>query len=634
MNKFFLLVIFSMAVITLSAQDMDLNVSSIPENLLHEADAVVRISETRIVVESYDEYKVTTNNVVTVLNKSGLGAVDAYQSYDTFIKVKDIRATIYDKNGERIDRIKQKDFKDLSAVSSGTLYSDSRVLSLNYTPGTYPITIQVESEVVYNSTAFFPSWYPIGNFRTSVERSSYEIINESNVALRTKEANLESYDIQKSGDNSYQVMNIPALQSQAVMPNFKKHAPHVLVTLERFKMEGVDGINTDWNTFGKWLHDNLYADVGEIPQSVKNEVKQLTKTATTDREKAAIVYKFMQDRSRYISVQVGIGGWKPIVATEVHEKAYGDCKGLTNYTKALLAEVGIKSDHAVIYGGSNIRNIDAEFSSTQGNHMILFIPQLDDEKEIWLECTSKTNPFGYIAGFTDNRDALVVGENGGEIIRTTKYDADDSKQLTTATIKLESDGSATGSLEMRTTGYQYSLRDQMAAKSDKDIKQSYQRRWDNLNGFTVDNCSVIKDTDLIECTEQVDFKIQKLANKMGDILLVSPVFFNKSNYEPPTYEERLYEIDLDRGYVDLDEYIIDLDPSLQIDALPEEVKIDSEFGTYELSITALNDKQLKVRRYLKVVDGTFEKSKYDDYEAFRAAIVKSDDAKAAIKLIQ
>lgn len=616
------------------AQEIDLNTATIPEHLLENADAVVRKNVTKVVIENYDEYEVTTDRIITVLNSSGMSDVNAYQYYDNFIEIKDISAVIYDESGNKIDKIKQKDFKDVSAVSNGTLYSDSRRVYLDYTPRSYPVTIHLESEVVFNSTAFFPSWYPVEGYRVSTEYTSYSIENDSDEVLKIKESNFDTFAIEKTGEYSYQAKDLVAFKPQSASPSFSAFAPHVLVALERFKMEGVDGENTDWQTFGKWMHDKLLVDVGEIPESVKQEVRQLVQGATSEREKAAIIYKYMQDRSRYISVQVGIGGWKPIEAVEVHEKAYGDCKGLTNYTKSLLTEVGITAEYAVIYGDRNIRDIDREFSSTQGNHVILYIPQLDDEKDIWLECTSKTNPFGYIAGFTDDRDALVVNEEGGKIVHTTKYLAEESQQLTTANLTLLPTGAATGSLEMITTGYQYSMRDNMFTATEKDAKRSYQRRWDNLNGLVIDEVSSLKDTDKVEFTESVSFKVEKLATKMGDLLLLSPVLFNKSNYEPPSYEERLYDLDLDRGYVDLDEYTITLDPSLQVDAIPEPVAINSEFGSYELSISSVEGNQLKVRRYLKINDGTFSKEKYADYEKFRTEIVKYDDSKAALKLIK
>jgi len=92
-------------------------------------------------------------------------------------------------------------------------------------------------------------------------------------------------------------------------------------------------------------------------------------------KKAKAIYEYVQNNTRYISVQIGLGGWKPISAKEVDDKKYGDCKGLTNYTKALLNLVDIESNYCVVYSGSEIQDISEDFTSMQGNHVILNIPQ-------------------------------------------------------------------------------------------------------------------------------------------------------------------------------------------------------------------------------------------------------------------
>jgi hypothetical protein len=487
--------------------------------------------------------------------------------------------------------------------------------------------------VVYSSTAFLPGWMPLEYFYASTENAHYKIINDSDVEIKIKESHLENYNIVNNGELDYTASNLTAILPQAYSPDFSTYGPLVKVALKQFIMNGVDGVNTDWVDFGKWMNDALLSDVGELPQSVIDEIKDLTKDATTQREKAKIVYEFMQDRSRYISVQVGIGGWKPIEAQKVHEVAYGDCKGLSNYTKALLNEVGIQSHHAIIYGDRNIRNVDKEFSSTQGNHMILYVPKLDEEEDIWLECTSKTNPFGYIAGWTDDRDALVISEEGGRILHTTVYETEDNLQQSTAQIEFDKEGSATASIEMKTSGYQYSFREGLNKKSEKDLKEMYTYFWSHLNAVTISKTNIVNDKELIEVQEKVNLTVEKYGSKTGNLMLVQPVFFNRNSTEPARYKNRYNDFEIDRGYVDVDDYEITLDSGLKVDALPETVKMDNKFGVYELSVTEAADNKLIVRRYLKINKGYFDKEDYNLYRDFRAEIVKADNSKAVLKII-
>jgi hypothetical protein len=60
--------------------------------------------------------------------------------------------------------------------------------------------------------------------------------------------------------------------------------------------------------------------------------------------------------------------------SDVDRLGYGDCKGLTNYTKALLEAVDVPSYNTILYGDSYKKDIESDFVSMQGNHMILAIP--------------------------------------------------------------------------------------------------------------------------------------------------------------------------------------------------------------------------------------------------------------------
>lgn len=70
----------------------------------------------------------------------------------------------------------------------------------------------------------------------------------------------------------------------------------------------------------------------------------------------------MQNKTRYVLISMGIGGWKPMPASEVSKKGYGDCKALTNYMRTLLtAKEGIPSYYAIIYNDDSVINFDKDF---------------------------------------------------------------------------------------------------------------------------------------------------------------------------------------------------------------------------------------------------------------------------------
>ena len=393
-------------------------------------------------------------------------------------------------------------------------------------------------------------------------------------------------------------------------------------------MEGVKGVNNNWKDFGKWMYDELLTGTEVVPETLKEEVRVLTKDAVTDADKAKIVYNYMQAKTRYISVQVGIGGWKPMLAGDVERLGYADCKGLSNYTKALLDEVGVTSYYAVIYGGKGITSFDNDFSATEGNHAVLCIP--NETKDIWLECTSQTNPFGFTAGFTDDRDALLITPEGGKIIHTTVYETEDNLQTTNATINITKDGSISADVNIKTYGYQYALHEGIQNKPLRDQELYFKEYWDYINNISVENIKFTNDKDNVVFTEDVTVSSSSFATKSGKRLLFQPNAFNRLTRIPTRYKKRTLDFEIERGYKDEDEFVINIDSNFDIEAMPGAVDISNKFGSYSFSIEKLSDGKLLYKRTQILNKGFYSKEEYNDFRTFMSTMVKHDKSKMVL----
>ena len=164
---------------------------TIPDNLRQNANAVVRLNDVSILLKSPNEMQISRKRIITVLNKEGNSNIDAYVHYDNNVKINELQVLVYNQYGALIKKIRKNDFKDVSAVDGGTLYTDSRVKFLEYTPIAYPYTVEFVCETTTNNTAFIPSFTPVNDYFLSVETSKYSITYPQSIDIRKKEKNIE-----------------------------------------------------------------------------------------------------------------------------------------------------------------------------------------------------------------------------------------------------------------------------------------------------------------------------------------------------------------------------------------------------------------------------------------------------------
>ncbi|MGJ8591995.1 MAG: DUF3857 domain-containing protein [Aquaticitalea sp.] len=602
---------------------------SIPSNLIKDANAIVRQDDIAIEIKAYNKMLYTNQRIVTILNSFGDNKHGAVMYYDENINIKKLEAKVYDALGNEIKKIRKNDFEDVSAVSGGTLFSDSRVKYLKYVPIKYPYTIVFDTEVEYNSTGFIPGWRPIEGYFTSTENANYKIINSTQIPVKIKTSHFETYGIETSSDYEFSVKNLESIKPEILSPDFSSFTPLLKATLTEFEMEGVKGTNKDWSDFGKWMNDQLIQGTQELPEKVKKDIQLLTADANTNLEKAKIVYQYMQNKTRYISVQIGIGGWKPMLAGDVDRLGYGDCKGLSNYTKAMLDEVGVQSHYAIIYGDNDIRNIDKSFSSIQGNHAVLCIPSESDY--VWLECTSQTTPFGYNANFTDDRDALIITPEGGKIVHTTIYKTEGNILDTNSSIVLSEAGDITASLTTKSYGTQYGFHEGIQNQSLKDQKLKYKEDWGYINGLDIVSTAFENNKDEIVFTENVDVQAQRYAIKTGSRLLLQPNLFNRTDTAPKRYEERTTPFVIERGYTHTDQYEIVIPNTMEVEVLLEPTNIINKFGEYTTIVSLTEGNKILYQRKLVIEKGSYDKEDYDAYRNFLLEVVKNDNSKIVLK---
>jgi len=622
------LIFLATVTFTLHAQKNEYQSLSIADSLKENANAVVRLNQIDIVISSQRSMNVKTKRVVTVLNEKGINAIDAIETYDKRRSVKAIEAVIYDALGAEIKKIKRKDFKDQSASGGNTIFADGRYIYIDYTPTQYPFTIIYESEIETSNTAFVPTWSILSDFNVSCEKSVMNVSFPATLGFKKKEINFSNFniikDIETATQLSYSINNISAQKYEDFTP-VSKVFPRVLMGLESFNLEGVDGTARNWKEYGKWFSDNILTGTTNLTDEAKSKIIALVGTETDALRKAKIVYRFVQEKSRYISVQVGIGGFKPMLASDVDRLGYGDCKALSNYTRALLEVVGVPSYYTELYGDQNIRNIEADFFSIQGNHAILCVP--NGSENIFLECTSQDDPFGFQANFTDDRDVIVMKPEGGEIIHTKIYHNKDNAQISKGNYKIDGDGNFTGTISIISEGSQYNRKARIEKLQPLEKDSHYKNYWSSINNLKIDKVAFTNDKEKIQFTENAEIKAINYGTISAGKMMFPINGYNQSTGNVKRIRNRKNPFEIQRGYYDNDEIEVHLPVGFGIEFIPASFAVNSKFGDYKTEIIQKDIATLIYKRTLLIRKGYYSNKEYDEYRLFMEQISKNDNAK-------
>jgi len=604
-------------------------VGIIPKELLTHANSVVRDEETSIEVKDLDNAVEHVKKAVTVLNVNGDDNAHIAIYYDKSDVVRGIKGVVYNEFGKQIAKFSDNDFTDVSVGDGFSLFDSRRVK--HYLPAVteYPYTINYEYEVKSKQTLSFDQWSPIDNFDESVEKSSYTVNCIPNYEIRYKELNLNarvSISVNSKSGKSYawQVNHVKAIKYEPLSPYYRDFIPVVEVVPQKFVYYGISGSFTNWATMGKWVYDKLVADRQQLPPETIAQVKEMTKDIADPKLKAKKIYEYMQHKTHYISVQVGLGGLQPFLASDVDKQNYGDCKALVNYTQALLKAADIDSWYCIVEAGRSYKvSMQSDFASIdQGNHIILCLPFKNDTT--WADCTSQTIPFGYLGDFTDERTVLACTPEGGKLLRTPKYGADLSVKNRTADFVIAADGTISGSMCTTFKGTYYDYRDELLDQSAGERSKLLEKIYP-INNMVIRQYELKQDKSLDACTtENLKLTAKDYASFTGGKYFFSINPVNRIETTLPRDLKRQNDVYINSGFTDLDEVTYTIPNGYHAEKTPLNMSINKPFGKFAATME-LKGNQLTYKRKFELLEGTYSKEIYQEVIDFYDDVADADD---------
>ena len=605
-----------------------------PEHIKN-APAVIREDIQEVYIEPSGVFSVKTKMVATIFKKEANDFAILQVDYTPKIRIKSINGNVYDLLGNTIKKGGKSDISDYSNFNSFSIYEDNRIKVMDLRQLNFPYTVEFEYVVEYPNLFFLPNWYPQSYPKIPVETAQGKYIYPKATKLRFFSKTIEDkYLITRELDGgivekSWKIENMEGFEAEIMLPLDESPTKVLFVGASEFEYEGFKGDLSSWDSMGKWIA-LLNSGKDVLTPDLKAKVNELIAGLETKEEKAKALYEYLQKNTRYVSIQLGIGGFMPFEALTVEKYGYGDCKALSNFMGAMLKEAGIQSNYVLIYGGESKRKVYDEFPRSYFNHAILAVPTEKDT--IWLECTSQTDPFGYLGNFTSDRQALLITDNGGKLVRTPKYSKENNTLTQEAVFELDETGRAIGTIHFENGGLQAENGDLLRVAG---LSATEKKNW-LLTNLTLPSFEVMEFNFTPERSSfpsvKVDAQIEvkSLASKSGTRIFLQPNQLNVFAMKISSKPERKGSFERRMGFIDEDRITYKLPAGFIPESVPVNVVLESDFGNYS-AIYQLEEGILVYRRKLEMNDGIYQADQFSAFVDFVSKIEKADKTKVVLK---
>lgn len=609
----------------------DLNVLLLPDSLTEHATSVVRkfvetyeLTDRNVVTETY-------HKEVTLLSKKS-DENQLVMHYDDDSRITSFSATLYDGLGNKVRAIRKGELNDVLYQDGFSFLLDDRVRYVEVEHDEYPYTIVFEYKKrstdhhALHSPIFAPQDYQQG----VVESELKVIIPQENELFYDANAMPAVMEKRQEGQRIYhwKLAGLRAVEREGYAPERFRVLPSLVTSLKNVELpDGTAGGFTDWDSYGR-LKGALYAGRDELPESLVAEIKTLVADASSDREKVDLLYRFMQERMRYVSVQLGIGGWQPFPAAEVEKDRYGDCKALSNYMMAMLKTVDVQSFPTVVYSGRPSYKVHPDFASGYGfNHVILYVPGED----MYLECTSNYLPTGYPSSRTLDRNVLHITPWGGQLARMPAMEPAEHGHLRSQRITLQEDGSAQLDLTTRYVGATHERwRYLEKSISPEELRESLQER-DQLPDVNGNHFSFTVSPDEPYADLSYQTTVPRYARKMGKRYFVPVNKLFDYDRRPEKLEKRRFPVVYESPRFLVDSVSITVPEGLRLESMgDEQVDIEHPVGEYHATISQ-NGNVIQWIRTLKLRKVELPAEAYAEFRAFFLEVGKADRRQLVFK---
>lgn len=599
--------------------------------------AVVLADESTVTVGEDGRITTVWTFAVRILSREGRNEAAAAIGYETDSgKVKEFKAWMIRPSGQvksygNDQIIDQSDLNDV--------YNESRmkkiVASADSEPGAifgYQSTTETKP-YFYQSSWYFQDTLPVVSSRLTLALPA-------GWSAKSLTFNHPEIPATVNGTSyTWELRDLAPVEIEPASPNLTNLVPRLVVKYfptEGVKNPGVRAFET-WSDVSRWYSE--LSDPSAMPDDkIAAKARELTTGAKTELEKIRAIGRFVQN-IQYISVQIGVGRWRPHSASEVLAKSYGDCKDKATLMRAMLKSLDIQSYPVLIFSGDPTFVRDAWVSPGQFNHCIIAVKVGDETQALTVihhpalgrllifDATDDNTPVGDLPEHEQGSFALIAAGSSGSLVKMPKLSSVENRIERNIEATLSSDGAMVATLSERAIG-------QSAVAYRREFRGLSRSEYvTRIEGWVTSGATAAK-VSKVEPKDRgsegrfdldIDFSAASYGQLMRDRLLIfKPALVSRRESLFLTSSVRHHPVVLEsRTFAET--VRVKLPAGFEVDELPDPLKIEAPFGSYRTTYE-VKDGELIFARALALEAATLPASQYQSIRSFFERIRAAEQA--------